>query len=361
MITKKNLLKKSVEYYEKELESNYKKKEEKLNQMFSGGNQDDEETLEEKKELLRLKRKKRIFRKYFKYQKLDCYDMLKNCDNDLSQLEVEFVKITDGIKSSRAKNTFEQIQENSDHVRNFKIKLENLEHEVVNLYEEKKISTKEIFLLENCCAKIKEIQMYKSCSQTLDKLFYNVKLPCLKCGMPKTTLDDIIRPAASIVSSRVAESPVMLGTTNSNHFINCFNIITKMIENDWSKLYMNLPFYPERGIENKKKDIEEVYYNIYRGNVLKEQSFNSLNKWKRLHARAKIEDLPVALKKINRVDIGDLVTNYINNTQEMREKLKASSRNKFDVKLSEAEILHQNLIKFFERRNAGDFKFKVFT
>ena len=84
-----------------------------------------------------------------------------------------------------------------------------------------------------------------------------------------------------------------------------------------------------------------------------------MNKWKRLHVRAKIEDLPVALKKINRSEIGDLVTNYINNTQEMREKMKASSRNKFDVKLSEAEILHQNLIKFFERRNAGDYKFKI--
>ena len=32
---------------------------------------------------------------------------------------------------------------------------------------------------------------------------------------------------------------------------------------------MNLPFYPERGIENKKKDIDEVFYNIYRGDVLK--------------------------------------------------------------------------------------------
>jgi len=42
-----------------------------------------------------------------------------------------------------------------------------------------------------------------------------------------------------------------------------------MIENDWAKLYMNLPFYPERGAQIKKRDIDDVYYNIYRGDVLK--------------------------------------------------------------------------------------------
>ena len=89
----------------------------------------------------------------------------------------------------------------------------------------------------------------------------------------------------------------------------------------------------------------------------KEQSLNALNKWKRLHVRAKIEDLPVALNSINRSDIAQAVTDYINNTQEMREKMKYNR--KFEEKLSEAELLHQSLIKFFERRNAGEYKFKI--
>ena len=42
-----------------------------------------------------------------------------------------------------------------------------------------------------------------------------------------------------------------------------------MIESDWAKLYMHLPFYPERGAQNKKRDIDDVYYNIYRGDVMK--------------------------------------------------------------------------------------------
>jgi hypothetical protein len=42
-----------------------------------------------------------------------------------------------------------------------------------------------------------------------------------------------------------------------------------MIESDWAKLYMHLPFYPERGAQIKKRDIDDVYYNIYRGDVMK--------------------------------------------------------------------------------------------
>jgi hypothetical protein len=212
IMSKKNLIKKSVENYEKELDLSYKKKEEKLNQMFSSRNdENDQESLEEQKALLKMQRKKRIPKKYFKYQKLNCYEMLKNSEFDLNQLENEFARISDNIKSSRAKNSFEQIQENTDQIRTFKIKLENLEEEVIHLFEEKRITNKELDLLENCCAKIKEIQMYKSCSQTLDKLFHNVKLPCLKFGGPKTTLDEIIRPSA-----RDQCSPVMLGTMNTS-------------------------------------------------------------------------------------------------------------------------------------------------
>jgi len=42
-----------------------------------------------------------------------------------------------------------------------------------------------------------------------------------------------------------------------------------MLEKDWIKLYYKLPFYPERGFENIKKDIDDVYSKVYRGDVLK--------------------------------------------------------------------------------------------
>jgi hypothetical protein len=42
-----------------------------------------------------------------------------------------------------------------------------------------------------------------------------------------------------------------------------------MLEKDWIKLYYKLPFYPERGLENIKKDIDDVFAKLYRGDVLK--------------------------------------------------------------------------------------------
>ena len=209
LTSRKNSLKKAVDCYEKELELMYKKKEDKLNQML-GKLDDDDETLEEKKALLKMTRKKRAPKKYFKYQKLDCLSMLRSTEYDLGQLEAEFNRISDSIKASRTKNTFELIQDNTDQLRTFKIKLENLEYEVAHLYDEKRVTDKEVDLLENCCVKIKEIQMYKSCSQTLDKIFHNIKLPALKFGLPKNSLDQLIR-----INPRQSDSPVMLGTTHS--------------------------------------------------------------------------------------------------------------------------------------------------
>ena len=45
------------------------------------------------------------------------------------------------------------------------------------------------------------------------------------------------------------------------------SLISKMLEADWVKLYYQLPFYPERGGENIKKDIDEVFIKIYRGDA----------------------------------------------------------------------------------------------
>ena len=54
-----------------------------------------------------------------------------------------------------------------------------------------------------------------------------------------------------------------------DNFGKCIEIVSNMVENDWMKLYYKLPFYPERGAENIKKDIDDVYSQLYRGDVLK--------------------------------------------------------------------------------------------
>ena len=47
-----------------------------------------------------------------------------------------------------------------------------------------------------------------------------------------------------------------------------------MLEADWVKLYYQLPFYPERGGENIKKDIDEVFIKIYRGDAAQVSVFS---------------------------------------------------------------------------------------
>ena len=54
-----------------------------------------------------------------------------------------------------------------------------------------------------------------------------------------------------------------------DNFSTCIEIVANMLEKDWIKLYYKLPFYPERGLENIKKDIDDVFAKLYRGDVLK--------------------------------------------------------------------------------------------
>lgn len=44
-------------------------------------------------------------------------------------------------------------------------------------------------------------------------------------------------------------------------------MISNSIGSDWVKLYYALPFYPTRGKETIKKDIEDVLSNLNRGNM----------------------------------------------------------------------------------------------
>ena len=47
------------------------------------------------------------------------------------------------------------------------------------------------------------------------------------------------------------------------------HIISSYLENDWIKFYYCLPFTPERGTENIKKDIDDAYTRYNRGDVTK--------------------------------------------------------------------------------------------
>lgn len=73
-----------------------------------------------------------------------------------------------------------------------------------------------------------------------------------------------------------------------------------------------------------------------------------MKKWRRLHARAKIDDLRIALNNIGRSDIIRAIEKYFKRTE--KKERKKSSIIEIDQKKQEAELLHQNLTKFFERK-----------
>lgn len=60
-------------------------------------------------------------------------------------------------------------------------------------------------------------------------------------------------------------------------FTNVFLIISNSIGSDWIKLYYSLPFYPLRGKETIKKDIDDVVSNLNRGNMQRVNFFNCFN------------------------------------------------------------------------------------
>lgn len=199
LMYKIGLFKNNIEVQEKELNEMYKKREAKFG----------EDSIDE--ESLLISNERRIFMRYFKYQDFDCLGLLERTEDDLNQLEIEFVKLCAANNANQSTNlkgkeTILQIREKFEQIENLKKRLENLEYQLEHLFEEKKIKSNEIDLLENCYFKLKEIHMYKSVPQTLYKIFFNLPLPSLKFDF---SFDQLIK-----YDSDGCVSPVVLGTSN---------------------------------------------------------------------------------------------------------------------------------------------------
>jgi hypothetical protein len=81
---------------------------------------------------------------------------------------------------------------------------------------------------------------------------------------------------------------------------------------------------------------------------LKEQVNECLQKWKRLHARACLDDLRKVLAEMNRFDILNELDHQFQTIYKVEKKKKSSPA---EQKVIEAEALHQKLIKFFKAKN----------
>ena len=71
---------------------------------------------------------------------------------------------------------------------------------------------------------------------------------------------------------------------------------------DWPNLYSNLPFYPSRGSQTVARDIVDVTDSGGRcSHTYKAR--RALERWRRYHTRANVDDLKRALRKIRRSDV----------------------------------------------------------
>lgn len=126
-------------------------------------------------------------------------------------------------------------------------------------------------------------------------------------------------------------------------------LISKSIGRDWNRLYYELPFYPTRGQEELAKDIQQINEKYQRGSLSQEQSINALNKWRRFHTRAKIEDLLQALEKIRRTDLVQVLERKI-----LKQKhLLNVDHVEIDPRKKEIEDLNRKLNRLFEKIRTG--------
>ena len=79
-------------------------------------------------------------------------------------------------------------------------------------------------------------------------------------------------------------------------------IVANHINKDWPRLYRVLPFHPPRGLSTIDKDIYDLTTRESRGGK-QHLARMAIDRWRRNHTRAKVDDLAVALGVIQRSDV----------------------------------------------------------
>ena len=79
-------------------------------------------------------------------------------------------------------------------------------------------------------------------------------------------------------------------------------MVIQHIDQDWMQLYRNLPFFPKRGSHTIESDISSIAIEGARG-PKSDVVQVALNRWRRHHTRARVEDLKQGLKAIRRSDV----------------------------------------------------------
>ena len=127
-----------------------------------------------------------------------------------------------------------------------------------------------------------------------------------------------------------------------------------------------MPFHPKRGQEELSNDVKQIDAKYQRGHVLpvnstgkfhrdvfaflfEDQAADALNKWRRFHTRAKVDDLVHGLQRIRRADIIQLMERHVLKPK----RLLNVEREEIDPRKKEIEDLNRKLNRLFDKMRTG--------
>ncbi|XP_076458135.1 uncharacterized protein LOC143291888 isoform X2 [Babylonia areolata] len=145
--------------------------------------------------------------------------------------------------------------------------------ELLAAEEERHVKEQEFSETEEAAQLARKILLHKTASDATEKLFYSV-------------------PFASKVAKGEDKDPISQAC----------KIISARVDKDWVSLYRHLPFHPPRGQETIERDIVHIRDLGARASMA-HMAVHALERWKRHHTRANVQDLRQALRQVRRFDI----------------------------------------------------------
>ena len=115
-----------------------------------------------------------VFNYHF-YSSLDCKSMLERTEQDVKKYELNLKQMCRLATTLKKKKEERHIQ-----FETLRRRLNNLSDILFTFYHKKKVKQSDLDLYEFAFIQLKEILIYKQCSDNLNKIFYEIELPPVK-------------------------------------------------------------------------------------------------------------------------------------------------------------------------------------
>ncbi|KAL8611868.1 hypothetical protein ACOMHN_027603 [Nucella lapillus] len=188
--------------------------------------------------------------------------------------------------------------------------------------EDRAVKEQEFAEIEEAAQLARKVLLCKTANDATEKLFYSVPFGTKtakakgevavfsSCKSFGTQIDTVAKctpalrmpctPRVVHASTPVhAEGGARIDTYPMSRVV---RLVSSRIERDWVALYRHLPFHPPRGHQTIQQDLVHLQQQGARVS-LATAACVALDRWRRHHTRANVEDLRQALRSIKRLDI----------------------------------------------------------